>query len=244
MSDAALWPLALGVLGAVFGSFIATVTLRWPHSAFAGRSHCDGCGRVLHGLELVPIVSWVVLRGRCRTCDGRVAAIHPAVELLGAGIGIAAGVVLPDLAGAAGAIFGWLLLAAGTIDFRTFRLPDPLTMTIAVGGLAAGGVGLSPTLVERAWGGLAGFAALWVVAAGYRLLRGREGLGGGDPRLFGAIGLWLGWRALPEVLLIASLAGLAVAVLLRMRRTARFPFGTVLAPAAFAVWLLQNWTMP
>ena len=81
-------------------------------------------------------------------------------------------------------------------------------------------------LLDRVIGGVAGFAALWLVAFGYRRLRGREGLGGGDAKLFGAIGLWLGWRALPAVLLVAALLGLGWAVARRMRSDDRLPLGT------------------
>jgi leader peptidase (prepilin peptidase)/N-methyltransferase len=237
------WPILLGVLGAVFGSFIATVAIRWPEgrSALGGRSMCDGCGRGLRWFELLPVVSFVALRGRCRTCGARIAAGHVVTELLGAGIGIVAGLVAPGWAGVAGAACGWLLLALGAIDLAAFWLPDVLTGALAVVALGGGLAGLAPPLPDRLIGGAAGFAALSLVAAGYRLVRGRIGLGGGDPKLFGAIGLWLGWRALPMVLLIASMAGLAVVAIMaiagrRPAATDRLPLGTLLAGAAFLCW--------
>ncbi|WP_197417796.1 prepilin peptidase, partial [Sphingomonas sp. CCH21-G11] len=100
-----------------------------------------------------------------------------------------------------------------------------------------------PRLTDRLIGGAAGFALLWSVAAVYQRLRGRVGLGGGDPKLFGAIGLWLGWRALPMVLLAACLIGLAVALVMRLRgrdvtATTRLPLGTLLAVAGFGVWVM------
>jgi leader peptidase (prepilin peptidase)/N-methyltransferase len=244
MSDALLWPTifwsgVLGVLGLVFGSFIATVAIRWParRSALSGRSECDGCGRTLTALELVPLVSWIGLRGLCRTCDARIGWSHPLTEALGLAIGVVAGLLAPGLAGAAGAVFGWLLLAAGAVDLAAFRLPNPVTLALAVTGLASGAIGLSPPLFDRACGGIAGFTALWLVATGYRAIRDRDGLGGGDAKLFGAIGLWLGWRALPVVLLIACVLGLAWALLRRMKRDDRLPLGTLLAVGAFALWL-------
>ena len=136
----------------------------------------------------------------------------------------------------AGAVFGWLLLTLGAIDARVLRLPRPLTMMLAVTGVLAGLV-LPPSMIDRAIGGLAGFASLWIVAAAYRRIRGREGLGGGDAWLFGAIGLWLGWRALPLVLLVASVAGIVWAVAGRKSATDRLPLGSLLAGAAFAAWL-------
>ncbi|MGK6320190.1 prepilin peptidase [Sphingomonas sp. DT-204] len=230
-----LWPLLLGLLGSVFGSFIATVAIRWPkgRSALCGRSECDGCGRTLTAIELVPLAGYLALRGRCRTCGAPIAPSHPVIEALGALIGLAAGFAAPGWEGAAGALFGWLLLALAVIDLRAFWLPNELTAALALSGAILG----QPPLAGRLVGGVAGFAALWLVAAGYRRWRGREGLGGGDAKLFGAIGLWLGWRTLPAVLLIACLLGLAVALVRRMRSTDRLPLGTLLAAGAFLAWL-------
>ncbi len=244
MSEAFLWPFGLGVLGAIFGSFIATVAIRWPdgRSALHGRSHCDGCGRTLSAVELIPLVSWIVLRGRCRCCGGRIGLSHTATEAIGLGIGVAAGIVAPGPAGTAGAMFGWLLLAAGAVDLAAFRLPNPVTLALAVTGLEAGAVAIDPPLFDRAIGGLAGFASLWLVARGYRWLRERDGLGGGDAKLFAGIGLWLGWRALPAVLLIACVLGIGWALARRMRAQDRLPLGTLLAVGAFAMWLWSAWS--
>lgn len=245
MTDPLIWPAGLGLLGLVFGSFLATLAIRWPEgrSTLVGRSACDGCGRTLRVIELVPVASFLVQRGRCRSCDARVAPSHLVVELLGLAIGVAAGTAAPGWAGVAGAAFGWLLLGLGAIDLRAFWLPDPLTAALAVVGLATGLLGLEPPLSDRLIGGAAGFGVLWLVAAIYRRLRGRIGLGGGDPKLFGAIGLWLGWRALPGTLLLACVLGLAVVLVARLwgrqfGAADRLPLGTLLAPAAFGMWLL------
>ncbi|WP_294319074.1 A24 family peptidase [uncultured Sphingomonas sp.] len=238
-----LWPILLGIVGAVFGSFIATVAIRWPagRSVLAGRSACDGCGRTLTAFELVPLLSFVALRGRCRTCGTRIAPGHVVTEILGAGIGIVAGMVAPGAEGVAGAACGWLLLALGAIDLAALWLPDALTGALAVVAIAGGAAGLGVDLHARLIGGIAGFGVLWLVAELYRRVRGRIGLGGGDPKLFGAIGLWLGWRALPQVLLFAALTGLAVVLALtlagrRMTANDRLPLGTLLAGAAFLCW--------
>jgi leader peptidase (prepilin peptidase)/N-methyltransferase len=234
-----IWPAALGLLGAIFGSFIAVVAVRWPEgrSATRGRSECDCCGRKLRGHELVPLLSYAVQRGKCRGCAAPIAPMHPAIEALGLAVGVAAGLAAPGWQSVGGAVFGWMLLALAAIDLRAFWLPNALTAPLAAIGLAAG----PGVLGDRLLGGAAGFAALWLVAAGYRHLRGREGLGGGDPKLFGAIGCWLGWTALPLVLLLAAMLGLAIVLALRlagnkMAATDRLPFGALLAPAAFAIW--------
>lgn len=240
-----VWPILLGVLGAVFGSFIATLAIRWPQgrSVAVGRSACDGCNRTLRAAELVPLLSFVALRGRCHRCGNRIAPAHPVTELLGATIGIVAGLVAPGLEGIAGAICGWLLLASGAVDLAAFWLPDRLTLGLAIAALLGGVAGVTPDLTDRMIGGAGGFAVLWLVATLYRQIRGRVGLGGGDPKLFGAIGLWLGWRALPVVLLVAALAGLAIVLAKavagrRPTATDRLPLGTLLAAAAFLCWAL------
>ena len=133
---------------------------------------------------------------------------------------------MPGPAGIAGAVFGWLLLALAALDIAEFWLPDPLTLTLALAGFAAGLVGIDPPLTDRLIGGAAGFGSLWLIGFSYKRLRGREGLGGGDPKLLGAIGLWLGWRMLPAVLLLAAMTGLALVLLgmlTRPRREARRP---------------------
>ncbi|MES2988165.1 MAG: A24 family peptidase [Pseudomonadota bacterium] len=236
MTDAWLWPAGLGLLGVILGSFIATLAIRWPEgrSISAGRSACDSCAKTLGPAELVPVLSYAAQRGKCRSCGARISGWHPAIELLGLAIGVLAGLQ----ASPQGAVFGWLLLTLAAVDLRAFWLPNLLTGALAVLGLATG---FGP-LQERIIGGIAGFAVLWLVATGYRQLRGREGLGGGDPKMFGAIGCWLGWQALPMVLLGACVIGLTLVLALRlagnrMAGTDRLPLGALLAPAAFAVWL-------
>lgn len=167
---------------------------------------------------------------------------HWIIELMGAGIGVAAGLVAPDPSGIAGAVFGWLLLALAALDLAAFWLPDRLTGLLAAAGLAAGAAGLDPPIADRLIGGIAGYASLAAIAWGYRRLRHREGMGGGDPKLFGAIGLWLGWRMLPATLVIASLIGLGIALFAQltgrgMARDTALPFGTLLAVAAYPAWL-------
>lgn len=245
------YPLLLGVLGLVFGSFIATVIVRWPQgrSIAQGRSHCDACDRVLRADELVPVASYLRARGRCRTCGARIAPVHLIVELAGLAIGVAAGALAPGATGIAGAVFGWQLLALAGLDLTAFWLPNRLTAALAITGVTAVVAGAAVPPGDAVLGGLIGFGSLWAVAAGYRRVRGRVGLGGGDPKLFGAIGIWLGWRTLPGVLLAACLVGLGVVLILRLcgRRIAaadRLPLGTLLALAAFGSWMAGLASIP
>ena len=245
-SNQAEWAVGLGLLGALLGSFLATLAVRWPQgrSVLRGRSACDGCGGALTPAELVPVLSAVVLRGRCRRCGAPIAAVHLWIELACVAVGASAGWVAPALEGATGAAFGWLLVTLAALDLRHLWLPDALTASLALTGAASGALGLAPPPVDRLIGGAAGFALLWLVMHGYRRLRGRAGMGGGDPKLFGAIGLWLGWRMLPPVLLVACLAGLGHLLLARLggRKVTRFdavPLGALLAIAAYPAWWMM-----
>ncbi|WP_375427212.1 prepilin peptidase [uncultured Sphingomonas sp.] len=245
MSTSPVILLLLAPLGAILGSFLATLVVRWPEnrSVLTGRSACDGCGRTLASRDLVPLLSAFASRGRCRECGGRIDPVHWRVELACALVGLGAGLIAMDWReAAAGAIFGWLLVTLAALDWRAFWLPDRLTGTLALAGVAARMAGLAPDLPDRLIGGAAGFASLWSIARAYRLLRGRDGMGGGDPKLFGAIGLWLGWRMLPSVLLLAGLAGIGIIMFRRLTgrpfaRDDALPLGTLLAAAAYPAWL-------
>jgi leader peptidase (prepilin peptidase) / N-methyltransferase len=233
-----------GLLGAIIGSFLATVAIRWPagRTAMQGRSACDGCGRILSPVDLVPLIGWLALRGRCRTCGARIDPLHPAVELVAAAIGGLCLWLAPDARGAALAVFGWLLLLAAALDARHYWLPHVLSLIIGIAGLALGGLamtvaGIEIDLIDRAIGAAAGFAGLAAVALAYRAIRQRDGLGGGDAPFLAAIGAWTGWQMLPLILLLATLAGLAVAGVGLTKGGAAeapkqmLPFGTLLALA-------------
>ncbi|MDH7971096.1 prepilin peptidase [Sphingomonas sp. AR_OL41] len=244
MADVWVWPVALGVLGAIIGSFIATLVIRWPagRSVISGRSHCDACDIALRPRDLVPLLSAMIARGRCRSCAAPIDPRHWQVELAASIIGMLAGIAAPGPVALAGAAFGWLLLSLAALDIAEFWLPNELTALLALSGLAIGALGVEPPLAARLIGGLGGFTGLWLVGQGYRLVRKRDGLGGGDPKLFGAIGLWLGWAMLPAVLLLAALTGLAfVLVGMVAGRPAklddRVPLGALLAIAAYPAWL-------
>ena len=233
------------LLGAVAGSFLAAVLIRWPagESVASGRSRCDRCGASLGVRDLVPILSFLALRGRCRHCGDPIDSRHVAIELAAAAIGLVAFVLFPLPLAAATALLGWWLLLLAALDLEHHWLPDALTWPLAAAGLLLAGLGIGPDLADRAIGLAAGAASLWLLAWLYMRLRGREGLGGGDPKLFGAIGAWLGWQQLPFVLLGAGLAGLLSLLLIRLRgervhAAMRLPFGTLMALAAWPLWLL------
>ncbi|WP_420605412.1 prepilin peptidase [Novosphingopyxis sp.] len=237
------WPIVFGLLGAILGSFIATLCLRWPagRSVTAGRSHCDACGRALSAPDLVPLLSALASGGRCRSCRTPIDPAHGSIEFAALLAGAAPFLLLAPVPAAAWALMAWLLIPLIWLDNRHLWLPDPLVLPLALAGLLAGGYlgGLTP--VDRLIGGAAGWAVLASIAGGYRRLRGFDGLGQGDPKLLGAAGLWLGWQALPFLLLLASGVGLALA-LARSRTIPlaqqRIPFGTAIGLAALLIGLL------
>ena len=249
----ARWEIALaaGALGAIVGSFLGAALIRLPkgRSVVSGRSRCDDCKRLLGPLELVPIVSYAVLRGQCRACEGAIDRGQFASEIGGALIGVAAGLFARDGAMLAiGLVLGWQLLLLGLLDLRHLWLPNRLVILLAATGLipallaAASDVSLA---VGPLLGAALGFGLLWLAGFGYRHVRGREGLGAGDPKLLGAIGLWLGPLGVVETLLGACLIGLAAVAVLALARRApsadtALPLGTLLALAGFAVYLAQN----
>ena len=240
------WAFAGLILGAIAGSFLATAAVRWPAGrTLAGRSACDGCGRVLGPVELIPVLGYLIRHGRCPTCGALIDPRHLQIELAAAGIGVLAFAIAPGLVGLVGALFGWQLLLLAVLDLEHFWLPDRATGLLALTGIAAGAAGAQPFPNDRLIGAAAGYLILWLVARGYRRVRRREGLGGGDPKLFGAVGAWIGWTALPFVLLGAGLIGLGAVLIARLRGAdvpadMRLPFGTLLALAAWAMWIVQN----
>lgn len=241
-----LWVLGGVAAGLIVGSFLATLVLRWPQGqSVGGRSVCDACGRQLSARELVPFISALASGDRCRTCGGVIDPTHRHFEVACAVVGGLAFAVAPGVGGAAAALAGWLLVALAWLDARHFWLPDRLTGALAVCAIGGALLGVPPAPVDRLIGGTVGYASLTLIAWGYRRWRGRDGLGGGDPKILGAIGLWLGWQALPFVLVGASatgLAGVAVMALLgrRITATTQVPLGSLLAVAAFAVWLILS----
>ena len=237
--------LAGFVLGAIIGSFLATVLVRWPEGRdpLTGRSQCDGCGRTLKGTELVPLLSYLAFRGRCRRCGTGIDWRHPAVELAAALIGLTAVLVHPSPLAFATMAFGWWLLLLAALDAEHEWLPDLLTLPLIAAGLLVGWSGFGPPLLDRITGAIAGWLALALLALGYRKARGREGLGGGDPKLLAGLGAWLGWQALPFVLLGASLLGLVALLLMHMRSeevngATRLPLGALMVLAAWPIWLI------
>jgi leader peptidase (prepilin peptidase) / N-methyltransferase len=239
-----LWAAIGGGLGLLLGSFIAVLTSRWPHGeTLLGRSRCDGCGYRLGAVELMPLLSHLRQRGRCRHCGAAIAARHWQVELAAAVVGAALLWRYPSVDGLLLALAGWWLLALLILDAEHQWLPDALTLPFIPLALLLPGVALE----QRLWGAGLGFAGLWLVGFTYKRLRGRDGLGGGDPKLLAGLGALLGAWNLPFLITGAAGLGLALAGwdLARGRAvntTTRLPFGALLAGVALVLlWLGQDW---
>lgn len=157
--DAPAWlPLIGAIAGAIIGSYLATLAIRWPQeeSASTGRSRCDACGAPVGAASLIPAVSWLMQRGRCRACGASIDPIHPAIELAAAMIGVIALFVAPPAQAIAGMMFGWALLLLVALDARHFWLPDRVTLPLIVGGWSSGaGAGRSTVrFADRCCGGV------------------------------------------------------------------------------------------
>jgi leader peptidase (prepilin peptidase)/N-methyltransferase len=237
-----LFPVALFILGAIWGSFAAALCARWPQgeSIVAGRSRCDHCRQSLRAFELVPILSFAVQGGSCRRCAQPIGRDSLYVELFCAAFGAVCALLFAPLNAVAVAAMAWLLVPLILLDWRHFWLPDPLVAGLAECGLLAGSqLPNAPSLTDQLIGGVAGFAVLQAVRLGYRMWKNADGMGGGDPKLFGAIGLWTGWQALPVLMMLASAIGLACFLISRDTKSAnsvRLPFGSFLC-VAVCLWL-------
>jgi leader peptidase (prepilin peptidase)/N-methyltransferase len=201
------------------------------------RSACPHCGHVLSAWENIPVFSWIALRGRCSHCHTRVSARYPLIELASAAC--AAGALLAfGPSGKALAAFGLCaaLIAASAIDLEHQMLYDEITQPLLWAGLIVNFTGTFAGLREAVIGAVAGYLALWCVYWFFKLLRGVEGMGHGDFKLLAALGAWLGWSALPQIVVIAAVAGAVVGIAStlsgRMRFEEPLPFGPYLAAGA------------
>jgi leader peptidase (prepilin peptidase)/N-methyltransferase len=236
--------LVLLVAAPFVGSFLGVVAARLPEGRdfVGGRSRCDSCGTVLGWRELVPVVSWLAQRGRCRHCGAPIGAEPLLFELAGLGVAVWAVAMTDGWLVWATAGLGWVLLVLAAIDLRHLILPDVLTLPLIPAGLAVIWLIEPERLLAHAVGALLGWACLALLATAYRRLRGIDGLGMGDAKLLAAAGAWVGAEGLPSVLMAAAVPALAVALLQgwrrgRLDRQAALAFGPWLCLGFWLVWL-------
>ena len=251
---------AAAVIGLCVGSFLNVVIHRLPKMMERGwadqcaelagrtpeprrrydlvvpRSACPACGHAIGALDNVPVLSWLALRGRCRACRAPISPRYPIVELAAGALALAAVWQFgPGAKGLAACALLWALLALAFIDADTQLLPDDITLPLLWGGLAANLFGLFVPLASAVVGAMAGYLALWAVYWLFKLIRGKEGMGYGDFKLLAALGAWLGWPMLPQIVLVSSVlgavGGILMIVLKGRDKAVPLPYGPWLAGA-------------
>jgi len=212
----------------------APITLSTP------RSRCPSCGHQIAWHENIPVLSYLRLGGKCAECKTPISKRYPAIEILTALLFAACGVHF----GTQPATLLWCglvatLVALAFIDLDTQFLPDSLTLPLLWAGIASAAFGWIPvSLKDSVLGAMAGYLSLWFVFHAYRIIRGREGMGAGDFKLLAALGAWMGWLAIPSIILLSSAVGAVVGiVLIALRshdRDVPIPFGPYLAGGGVA----------
>ncbi|MGY6555319.1 MAG: prepilin peptidase [Wenzhouxiangella sp.] len=256
--------ISVFVLGLLVGSFLNVVILRMPLRlmqdwrqqcrellALEGsdqdtkpapglikpRSRCPKCGTEIAWYDNIPIISWLILRAKCRHCGAKISARYPLVELT---TGLLSVWLVwhfgPGPEGLAALVLLWALIAATGIDFDHQLLPDQITLPLLWLGLFVNlQWALFTDLESAVIGAIGGYLVLWAVFHAFRLLTGKEGMGYGDFKLLAALGAWMGWQVLPVIIVLASLVGavVGVAMMILARRGKDIPiaFGPYLAAA-------------
>ena len=213
------------------------ITLSHPNST------CPHCGHAIRPWENIPVISYLLLRGKCANCKTGISIRYPVVELL---TGILTVVVVSHFGASwqslLAFIFTAFLVSMSFIDFDTQLLPDKLTLPLLWLGLIANSFGLFTSLQDAVWGAVFGYLALWIVFQLFKLITGKEGMGYGDFKLLAALGAWMGWQALPTIILLSSLVGaiIGISLILFKGRDQQIPipFGPYLAIAG---WIALLW---
>jgi leader peptidase (prepilin peptidase)/N-methyltransferase len=232
------------IVAPFIGSFIGVVIKRLPaeRPILLARSECDICHQVLVWRDLIPLVTWLSMRGRCRYCGQAIGLFYPVVELSALLVALWAGLVMPAWIAWAGAGLGWTLLALAWIDEEQGYLPDVIIFPLGIAGLVVAWLIEPAGLADHLIGAAAGFALLAGVAWLYRVLRRRDGLGPGDAKLLGTLGAWVTWQGLPTIIIYAAASGLILVAVRAMRGRStkldeRLPFGPHLCFGGWLVWL-------
>ena len=266
-APASLGPtIVAGIFGLLIGSFLNVVIHRLPkmmqresdnyvahesgkelphtdrYNLMVPRSCCPHCGHQISALENIPVVSWLVLRGKCRNCKAPISPRYPIVELV---TGLLSALLVwtfgSGLAGMGALLFVYLLIAMTWIDYDTKLLPDDLTLPLLWAGLLINVNGTFVPLQDAVIGAAAGYLVLWGVYWLFKLVTGKEGMGYGDFKLLAALGAWMGWAMLPTIVLLSSVVGAIVGISLivfaKRGRDNPIPFGPYLAAAGLIALL-------
>lgn len=241
------YPVVLAILGAAVGSFVNVVIWRLPRreSIVMPPSHCPHCDAFIRPWDNVPVVSWLVLHGRCRRCKTSISPRYPIVEALTALLFVVTGQAIHSpLALVFALVFGAAMVCVTFIDLDHRIIPDAITLPGTVVGIGAAFLGAVVDPRQALLGVLLGGGGLLAVGACYRAATGRDGLGGGDIKLLAMVGAFLGPGGAFLTILLGSIAGTLFACVYMLRtgagRTTEFPFGTFLAPGAVLTLLVGS----
>lgn len=266
LSNPLVFAFSAALLGLCVGSFLNVVIHRLPkmmerqwqtecaelagqdpppaerYNLVVPRSACTSCGRQIPALENIPLVSYLLLRGKCSGCAAPIALRYPTVEALTAALSAYVAWHFGFGIAAAGALlFTWAMIALTFIDLDTYYLPDSITLPLLWLGLLLNINGTFAPLSGAVIGAAAGYLSLWVVYWVFKWATGKEGMGYGDFKLLGAIGAWLGWQMLPLTILLSSLVGAVIGIGLIVfagrGRSVPIPFGPYLAIAGMIALL-------
>lgn len=266
LSNPLIFAFCAALLGLCVGSFLNVVIHRLPkmmerewraecaeltgqeipaaerYNLVVPRSACPSCKRPITALENIPLLSWLMLRGKCAGCSTRISPRYPAVEALTAALSAYVAWHFGFGLAAAGALlFTWAMVALTFIDLDTFYLPDSITLPLLWLGLLLNISGTYTPLPGAVIGAATGYLSLWSVYWIFKWATGKEGMGYGDFKLLAAIGAWLGWQMLPLTILLSSLVGAVIGISMIVfagrGRSVPIPFGPYLAIAGMIALL-------
>lgn len=233
MIDNGIMALFGGLFGAVIGSFLNVCIVRWPaeQSVVKPRSRCPKCGYQLIWADNIPIVSWLLLGRKCRSCGSPISALYPAIELatalIWAGMAWTHGLTPEALKGA---LFGTILLGIAMTDAREYLIPDEFTIGGLVLGLLFGAAGGASALLTAVVGAVVGFAVLWLVGVAGTWAFKEEAMGGGDIKMMAMVGAFLGWKGVLLTIFLGALAGTVIFLPMTLSGKKKLvPFGVFLA---------------
>ena len=261
--------LLAGLLGLIVGSFLNVVILRVPrmleiewqqqareilepdrehappatYNLILPHSHCPKCKTEIKPWQNIPVISYLLLRGRCGNCKEPISLRYPAIELLTAGLSMLVAWQMGfGLATAGMLVLTWVLVCLSMIDADTQLLPDIIVLPLLWLGLILNSFGVYTDLNTALWGAVAGYLSLWSVYWLFKLVTGKEGMGYGDFKLLAMLGAWGGWQVLPLTILLSSLVGAILGLIILKARGANnstpLPFGPYLAIAG---WIALIW---
>jgi leader peptidase (prepilin peptidase)/N-methyltransferase len=215
-----------------------------PFNLATPNSRCPHCGHAIRPWENVPLLSYLLLLGRCSQCKTGISLRYPGIELLSGTLAVLLGVKLGGVSATllGALLFTWALLALTMIDFDTMLLPDSITLPLLWLGLVFNLFEVFVPLADAVIGAMAGYLSLWTVYWLFKLATGKEGMGFGDFKLLAALGAWLGWQTLPMIILLSSFVGAVLGLLLmwlqKRGKDIPMPFGPYLAIAG---WIAMIW---